>query len=115
MQPIGNVDQGREPAAKGSAFLAAEDSDGVANVVVSPHGFAACGQAMRCPIVLADGVVQNDRGCYQRGGGKGDRGFIVMLPLQPSVSSCCRTQANASPGAPIRSPDRAVTAGSSMK
>jgi error-prone DNA polymerase len=52
----------KPPTAKGFAFLAVEDPDGMVNVVVSPDVFAACRQAMRCAFVLVDGVVQKDHG-----------------------------------------------------
>ena len=52
----------KPPTAKGFAFLAVEDPDGMVNVVVSPDVFAACRQAMRCPFVVVDGVVQKDHG-----------------------------------------------------
>jgi error-prone DNA polymerase len=52
----------KPPTAKGFAFLAVEDPDGMVNVVVSPDVSAACRQAMRCAFVLVDGVVQKDHG-----------------------------------------------------
>lgn len=52
----------KPPTAKGFAFLAVEDPEGMVNVVVSPDVYAACRQAMRCAFVLVDGVVQKNHG-----------------------------------------------------
>ena len=52
----------RPPTAKGVCFLAVEDPDGIANVVVLPEVYARCRQAVRSAFVLVDGVVQRQHG-----------------------------------------------------
>ena len=52
----------RPPTAKGVCFLAVEDPDGIANVVVLPEVYARCRQAVRSAFVIVDGVVQRDHG-----------------------------------------------------
>jgi error-prone DNA polymerase len=52
----------RPPTAKGVCFLAVEDPDGIANVVVLPEVYARCRQAVRGAFVLVDGMVQRDHG-----------------------------------------------------
>ena len=52
----------KPPTAKGFAFLAVEDPEGMVNVVVSPDVYAACRQAVWSAFVLVDGVVQKDHG-----------------------------------------------------
>jgi error-prone DNA polymerase len=52
----------RPPTAKGVCFMAVEDPDGIANVVVLPEVYARCRQALRSAFVLVDGVVQRQHG-----------------------------------------------------
>ena len=85
----------KPPTAKGFAFLAVEDPDGMANVVVSPDVFAVCRQAMRCAFVLVDGDVLevDETGAHQRdpvsadyvyvdGLGVGDIDHVVLRDRQ---------------------------------
>jgi integrase len=50
------------PTAKGFAFLAVEDSDGMVNVVVSLDVYAQCRAAIHAAFVIIEGVVQKDHG-----------------------------------------------------
>ncbi len=50
------------PTAKGFCFLAVEDLDGMANVVVPPDVYAQCRQAIHGAFVIVEGVVQKDHG-----------------------------------------------------
>jgi error-prone DNA polymerase len=56
------VSRQHPPTAKGFAFLALEDPDGMVNVVVAPDVYAQCREAMHRAFVVVDGVVQHDHG-----------------------------------------------------
>ncbi|MGH8632465.1 MAG: error-prone DNA polymerase, partial [Burkholderiales bacterium] len=61
---VGGVIVARQhpPTAKGFAFLALEDPDGIVNIVVHPDVYARCREAIHSFFVVVDGVVQKDRG-----------------------------------------------------
>jgi error-prone DNA polymerase len=50
------------PTAKGYAFLAVEDPDGMVNVVVAPDVYARFRQAIHSAFVIVEGVLQHDHG-----------------------------------------------------
>jgi len=59
---IGGIIVARQhpPTAKGFAFLAVEDSDGMVNVVVSPDVYAKYRTAIHAAFAIIEGVVQRD-------------------------------------------------------
>ncbi len=59
---IGGIIVARQhpPTAKGFAFLAVEDSDGMVNVVVSPDVYTQYRSAIHAAFVIIEGVVQKD-------------------------------------------------------
>ena len=52
----------RPPTAKGFAFLALEDPDGIVNVVIAPDVYAQYRDAIHSTFVVIDGILQRDHG-----------------------------------------------------
>lgn len=56
------VSRQHPPTAKGFAFLALEDPDGMVNVIIAPAVYAQYREAMHRAFVIVEGVLQHDHG-----------------------------------------------------
>lgn len=52
------VDLRRPPTAKGTSFLRLEDPDGIMDVIVAPHIYAQCREALHSAFIIVEGTLQ---------------------------------------------------------